>query len=233
MKQPNYYIIDFDSTLIQCEMLEELAKISLENNPKKKHILKRIVSICNSGMEGKISFQESLQRRLQLIKANKKDIRKLVRKLKNNITPSILKHHRFFLENKDYIYIISGAFKEGILPITRQFGIADDRVLANSFIYDKKGKITGVNRQNPLACAHGKAKAIQALRLHCKKYVLGDGYTDYEIKKLGAADYFVAFTENVRRENVVKNADYVANNFGEFLKFIYKRLYDGLPEQPK
>ncbi len=217
MNQKKYYIIDFDSTFVKCEMLEELAKISLKKNSKKKQILEKIVSICNLGMEGKIRFQESLQRRLKLIKAHKRHLKKLIRTLKNSITPSVQKHRHFFHENKDYIYIISGAFKEGILPITRLFGIANNHILANEFIYDTKGSITGINKNNPLAYSHGKAKAIQRLGLRCEIYVLGDGYTDYEIKKLGAADYFVAFTENVRREGVIKNADYAVNNFDEFL----------------
>jgi D-3-phosphoglycerate dehydrogenase len=221
MNQPNYYIIDFDSTFVRCEMLEELAKISLKHNPRKKQILQEIVSVCNRGMEGKIPFQESLRRRLQLIKANKSHFDQLTKKIKNQITPSILKNRKFFLENKDSVYIISGAFKEGIIPVTYQFGINDDHILANTFFYDKKGNITGVDQRNPLAYSHGKAKAIQALGLHCRTYVLGDGYTDYEIKKLGAADYFVAFTENVRRENVVKNADHVVNNFDEFLRLVF------------
>ncbi len=214
-------------------MLEELAKISLENNPRKKQIIQEIVTICNLGMEGKISFEESLRQRLQLIKVRRSHLQRLIQTLKKNITYSILQNRRFFLENKKHIYIISGAFKEGILPVTRQFRIADDHVFANSFLYDIKGNIIGVDRHNPLAYSHGKAKAIQALGLHCKKYVLGDGYTDYEIKKLGAADYFIAFTENVRRESVIKNADYVVNNFGEFLGLIYKHPYDGQSEQPK
>lgn len=220
MNQKNYYIIDFDSTFIRCEMLEELAKISLQNNPKKKEILDEIVSICDLGMEGKIPFQESLRRRLQLIVVNKKHLSRLIQKLKNNITPSILKNRQFFLEHHKNIYIISGAFKECIIPITRQFDINDDHILANTFMYDTRGNIIGVDTTNPLAYKHGKAKAVQKLQLKCTIYVLGDGYTDYEIKKLGAADYFVAFTENVKRSNVIKNADYVVKNFEEFLQLI-------------
>ncbi len=220
MTQNIYYIIDFDSTFVRCEMLEELAKIALENNPKKKQILRKIVSICNLGMEGRIPFQESLRQRLQLIEAHKNHLTKLVRRLKNSITPSVFKNRRFFHENKDYIFIISGAFKEGMLPVTRRFGIADDHVLANNFLYDNKNNIIGVNQNNPLAYSYGKAKAIKALGLHCTKYVLGDGYTDYEIKKSGTVDYFVAFTENVKRPNVIKNADYIVNNFDEFIRFL-------------
>lgn len=220
MNKNTYYIIDFDSTFVKCEMLEELAKIGLENNPKKEEILEEIVMICNLGMEGEIPFQESLQQRLQLIKLNKSHLKTLIQTLNKNITPSILKNREFFLQNKDVIYIISGAFKECISPITRPFGIPDNHILANTFTYDNNGNITGIDSSNPLAYKHGKAKAVKELQLKNTIYVLGDGYTDYEIKKLGAAHYFVAFTENVKRESVIKKADYVVKNFDEFINLI-------------
>ena len=36
----NYYIIDFDSTFIKTEALEQLAQISLKNNPNNEAIIK-------------------------------------------------------------------------------------------------------------------------------------------------------------------------------------------------
>lgn len=219
MKDKTYHIIDFDSTFVRCEMLEEIAKIALHNNPNKKKILKEIVSICNMGMEGTISFEESLTRRLALLKAYKKDLKKVVEILKNNITFSILKNKEFFRKNNQQIYIISGAFKECIVPVTSLFGIPDNHILANTFVFDKNGKTTGIDLTNPLAYKHGKAKTVKNLSLRrCEIVVLGDGYTDYEIKKEGAANIFIAFTENVKRENVIQKADYVVKNFDEFIK---------------
>lgn len=220
MNQQNFYLIDFDSTFIKLEVLEEIAKISLRNNPKKEIILQEIVSICNAGMEGTISFDESLSRRLSLLKINRKDLPQVVEILKNNITPSIIKNIEFFLKNKEQIYVISGAFKECILPITSQFGIPESHVLANSFILDKDSNIIGADPANPLTYSQGKVKIVQLLNLKGKIIVLGDGYTDYEIKKEGVADIFVAFTENVKRENVISKADYAVENFDQFLKTV-------------
>ncbi len=219
MKIKKYLIIDFDSTFIQDEVLEKLGEITLENHPQKKIILKKITSICKLGMEGKIAFQDSLNQRLKLIQANKNSLKKLIGKLKNRITPSILKNKNFFHQNSQQIFIISGGFKEVITPVVKDFQIPKNHILANTFIYDKNGNIIGIDKNNPLAYNQGKAIAVQKLKLSGKKYVLGDGYTDYEIKKLGVADYFIAFTENVKRDNVVKNADCEAKNFEEFLKF--------------
>src|SRR3989338_4121409 len=57
-----YFIIDFDSTFIQTEGLEELAEVVLKDNPKKEEILEEIKKITNLGMEGKIGFRESLKK---------------------------------------------------------------------------------------------------------------------------------------------------------------------------
>jgi len=47
--------------------------------------------------------------------------------------------------------------------------------------------------------------------------VIGDGYTDYEIKHAGFANKFYAFTENVEREKVLAKADHITPSLDEFL----------------
>ena len=59
MKNTNL-IIDFDSTIIKTEGLEELASISLQNKTNKEEIIQKIEKITNLGMEGSIGFTESL-----------------------------------------------------------------------------------------------------------------------------------------------------------------------------
>ncbi|MGL4631983.1 MAG: phosphoglycerate dehydrogenase, partial [Leadbetterella sp.] len=56
--------------------------------------------------------------------------------------------------------------------------------------------------------------------------VIGDGYTDYELKKSGEAHRFYAFIENVKRENVLPGADFVINSLDEFL--FYNQLPRGI-----
>ena len=49
-------IIDFDSTFVTVEALDELAKICLKENSQKEKILKKIQKTTKLGMEGKIDF---------------------------------------------------------------------------------------------------------------------------------------------------------------------------------
>jgi len=210
-------IIDFDSTFVQIECLDELAKIALEKNKDKEKILQQIKKITQKGMEGKISFEKSLKKRLTLFSPTKKEIKKLIKLLSKKITPSFKNNKNFFKKNAKNIYLISGGFKEYILPIAKNFGIDESHILANEFIFDKKGKVLGFDKNNPLSQKEGKAKAVKSLNLKNKVFVLGDGYTDYEIKKLGLADKFFLFCENVKRDHLFSLADEVIYSFDEFL----------------
>lgn len=219
MKSRRVFIIDFDSTFVQVESLDELAKKALQNNPNKEAIQKEIEEITRQGMDGTIGFAESLAQRLYLFKPTKDHISELVSFLKRKITPSIKANKEFFKQNADNIYIISGGFKEYIVPVVSSFGIKAENVLANEFQFNEKGIVIGFNDKNPLSKDKGKSKMVKKLKFlsSVKIHVLGDGYTDYEMKKDNVAHYYYAFTENVTRPKVVEVADAVIPNFDDFL----------------
>lgn len=212
-----FYIFDFDSTFVSVEALDELAQIALKGNPRKEQLLQEIISITNKGMNGEIPFDLSLEKRLSLFQPNKDHIKKLTLLLKKKVTSSILRNKVFFKEYAQDIYIISGGFKEYILPIVSSFGINPDHVLANDFLFNKKGIVIGYNKENVLSQKKGKVKKIRELKLKGRIIVIGDGFTDYEIRKEKAADQFFAFTENSSREKVMANADAILPSFDEFL----------------
>ncbi len=216
-----YFIIDFDSTIIQTEGLEELAAISLKNNPQRETILKQIKETTNAGMEGKISFRESLKRRLKLLNAHKTHIEILNRILRKKISSSFLRNREFLKSHQAQIYILSGGFKEFVWPVVKDFGISSSHIFANTFKYNQRGEIIGFDLKNPLSSNGGKVKAIKKLRLKGEIIAIGDSFTDLQIKRMGVAKHFVAFTENITREVVIKEADQVVRSFDEFL-FINK-----------
>src|SRR5690606_296739 len=96
-------------------------------------------------------------------------------------------------------------------------GVLPEHVLANEFRFDEDGNIIGIDESNPLASDGGKIKALQSLGLDAEVYVIGDGYTDYELKESGLASRFYAFTENVKRDRVLAVADHVVASLDEFL----------------
>ncbi|MEK7107207.1 MAG: phosphoglycerate dehydrogenase [Patescibacteria group bacterium] len=216
-KQKRYFIIDFDSTFAKVETLEELISISLKGNNKKEEIMKGIREITNAAMEGRLSFAESLEKRVALMSSNKKDIETLVKFLKKNVTPSFARNRKFLKEYGSNIYIFSGAFREFVVPIVKPYGIPEKNIFANTFLYDKKGNITGFDKKNPLSKKGGKVTQLQDLKLEGEIYVIGDGWSDYELRESGLAHKFFAFTENVTRAPVVEKADHVVPTFDEFL----------------
>ena len=217
MRTEQYLFIDFDSTFISSETLDELAKITLADHPKREIITQKIAEITRLGMEGKLPFNKSLEKRMRLLSPKKHHIDRLTKVLKTQITASVRRNKMFFRQNAGRIYIISGGFKEIIAPIVQEYGIAENHILANNFVYDRKGEISGYDSKNPLAQKNGKVKAARRLKLSGDITVIGDGYTDYQMKALGVANRFVALTENVFRESVATKADEVIATFDDFL----------------
>lgn len=217
MKTGTYYIIDFDSTFVKVEALDLLAEIALKKDPERKSKLEKIKSLTGLAMEGGMTFAESLKQRLALISAGKAEIELLIKKLKKEVTHSIKNNADFFRQNADEVIIISGGFKEYIIPIAEKFGIKPGNVYANSFIFNNSGKIAGYDSTNYLCKSNGKVKQLKALKLKGRLVVIGDGHTDYELKESGLIDKFYAFTENIERESVVKKADHITPSFDEFL----------------
>lgn len=213
----SYYLIDFDSTFIKTESLEELFSHILKKDPQKKEKLQKIQEITDLGMAGELDFAKSLDKRMKLLKATKKDIQDVTAILKKKITSSIERNKLFFKQNSDNIYIISGGFKEIIFEVVKKFGISESHILANEFTYDNQENIIGYDHQNPCSQTGGKATAVKLLNLNKNRIVIGDGITDYQIKQKGYAEKFYAFTENVSRKAVIEVADKELKSFDEFL----------------
>jgi D-3-phosphoglycerate dehydrogenase len=217
MKINKYFVIDFDSTFTKVEAFDVLADISLSDHPEQEERKKQIIQITNQGMDGSISFRESLERRLNLLAPSRHHLPLLITKLKGSVSESFKRNREFFQTYSDNIYIISNGFKEFIEPIVTEFGIKAENILANEFKFDKDGRVVGFDTENPLSANGGKVEQLKKLNLPGDIYVIGDGYTDYEIKHAGLANKFFAFTENVARENVKSKADHITPSLDEFL----------------
>jgi len=217
---PDHLIIDFDSTFITKESLDELARVVLLNHIDGVERLQKIEALTLSGMEGKISFDLSLKKRVALIDASKNDIEKIAIILSKEVTPSIKKNKLYIQENSSKIMIFSGGFKEIIIPIVSEYGIDKKQVFANELIYDSNGNVVGINNNNNMSKKSGKTLMVKALNISGKIDVIGDGFTDYEIKKAGLASKFYAFVENINRDSISLLADEVLNSFDDYINIV-------------
>ena len=210
-------VFDFDSTLTQVEAFEELAEVSLKGDPKRKDKIAQIGKITGQGVDGDITFTESLEKRLKILNAHKDHLDPLIRKLSRKISPSISRNKEFFKKYADDIYIVSCGFKEFIDPIMAKYNIPSERIFANTFIFAKNGKISGFDRENDLSKPDGKIDQLKKMNLPGEIHMIGDGFSDYQTRAAGIADKFYAFTENVSRENILEKADHVAPSLDEYL----------------
>ena len=209
-------IFDFDSTLVKLETIEVLANFSLEKNPNKIKIMNKIKQITKLTMMGKMSFSEALLNRISMLKINDECIHKTIQLLKSNISTSIKNNIVFFNKYRKNCYIVSGGFKEIIVPVLKDFNILEKNIYANSFIY--KDRSISLDTNNPLSKDRGKSFVAKSIKGY--NIIIGDGYTDYEVKKYGHAKEFIQFTENINRLELNKNADHISSNFTDTIEFI-------------
>ena len=217
MIAPPTFVFDFDSTLVRIETLEALADLALAGVAGAVATRAEIGRLTDQAMAGEIGFGDALRRRLALLPLTRDHVEALADRILDEGTPSVRRNLRFFQDNADRIVILSGGFREIIAPVAARLGVPAERVLCNDLTYDGGGRVTGVDDANPLAHADGKSKALASLNLTRPIVMVGDGWTDAEVRLAGAADRFYAFTEIVRREPVVTAADAEVRSMDELL----------------
>ena len=208
--------IDFDSTFVKVETIDEIARITLQDNPDKDHIVKKISDITNQAMSGQMDFPTALEQRLQILSITDKTINKVTNEIKELISDSFSENKDFIKDNASNIWIISGGFTDVIAPIVESYGISENHILANQFIFNGDN-VSGCDKDNFLFQDKGKIKAINSVETSNPRIMIGDGYTDLEVYLEGACEEFICYTENISRKTVLDNAKYSASSFGEIL----------------
>lgn len=200
--------------------MELLAEQSLGGASKKDEILAEVKKITDQGMNGEIPIPESLARRFALIKARRDHIQSVAQTLTTLVSRSFLENRTFFAKNSRHIHVVSSGFTELIYPVSDILGIMREHVHANSLLFSEDGSVLGVDPGNLLAQNLGKVRLVESLALPRPVVIVGDGYTDYEIRKHGAADIFIAYIEHANRERVAREADFLAKSFDDVLTSI-------------
>ena len=87
MNKNIFLVIDFDSTIISCETLDEISNLAIEDNLEKNN---KIKTLTNQAMNGEIDFTESLNQRLEILNINKSIIDKGIELIKTKISHSFI-----------------------------------------------------------------------------------------------------------------------------------------------
>lgn len=218
------FIFDFDSTIVKTESLNDILTLSLGNNQEK---IKQLQEITQLSMNGKLSFKESLDKRLTLSVINKNMIDIITNKTLNEITDNMENLIKIILKNNNTeIFIVSGGFVEIIEPVADKLNIKLKNIYANKFIFNNDNVI-GVE-ENLLLQEAGKAKVIQKLKndkiIIGKTIMIGDGYTDLETYLTNTVDKYICFSGVVVRKSVIEKSNLIANNIKELIDICKKEM---------
>ena len=78
--------------------MDVLGEISLEGHPEKQERLDEIKEITDQGMDGGMTFRESLDKRIELLNAKESHLAPLVEALKKRVSKSFKRNKEFFNE---------------------------------------------------------------------------------------------------------------------------------------
>lgn len=209
MRKRGLVLFDLDSTLIEEETLDELAKLA--------GVEEEVKRITRDAMEGRINYEESLKRRVSLLKGLAvEDVMKVVSRLK------LTKGARETVEelkSRGYVVgVISGGFNIVTDRVKRDLGL--DYAYSNELVV-REGRLTGEVRgrvMSPSAKGDILEEIAEREKIDLKDtIVVGDGAND--IGMFRRAGFRIAFCA---KEVLKREADVVIErrDLREILKYI-------------
>ncbi|KAL4097236.1 hypothetical protein QTP88_022042 [Uroleucon formosanum] len=209
-RQADAVCFDVDSTVIQEEAIDEVAKFCNKGSEVQK--------LTNSAMSGKMDFREALSARLQIIKPSLQQIRNFIKDRPFNLTPGIKELVALLQQKNIPVYLISGGFRGLIGPIAIELSIPLQHIYANKLKFFLNGDYAGFDEKEPTSKNGGKAEVILMLKEkygYTKLFMIGDGITDLEASP--PADAFIGFGGNVVREEVKSKSKWYIESFQELI----------------
>lgn len=201
---------DVDSTVIQDEGIDELAKFCGKGDEVKR--------LTAEAMGGNMTFQEALKKRLDIIRPNVGQIREFIEKFPVRLTPGITELVKELHERGVIVYLVSGGFRSLIEPVAERLNIPTINIFANRLKFYFNGEYAGFDENEPTSRSGGKGLVVRRLKeLHGyqRLVIVGDGATDAEASP--PADGFIGFGGNVVRDEVKKKAAWYVTDFQELI----------------
>ncbi|XP_030747197.1 phosphoserine phosphatase [Sitophilus oryzae] len=204
---------DVDSTVIREEGIDELAKFCGKGS--------EVSSLTAKAMGGSMTFQESLQLRLNIIQPSLSQVKDFIRSQPPTLTPGIKNLVNLLHARKIPVYLISGGFQCIIAPVAKELHIPFEHIFANRLKFYYNGDFAGFDESQPTSRSGGKGVVIQHLKdkYHYRNLILiGDGATDLEA--CPPADAFIGYGGNIIRPSVKAKAKWFVTDFNEIINAI-------------
>lgn len=189
---------DLDSTLVDIEGLDELAKFY----NKKAEVAK----LTKKSMSGDVNLEDVFALKLAMIRPCRDDFKKLGKLYKKHVVEDAKETINVLqLLHKDII-LMTGNFYPAVSYVTKYLGILDRNVYANQILFDNQGNYLTFDSKGPLSIAGGKRSLMLILKRNRYKVVfVGDGSTDVATKP--PVDLFIGYGGVVARQNVKTLSD--------------------------
>uniref|UniRef100_A0A7D7QY02 Glycerol-3-phosphate dehydrogenase [NAD(+)] n=1 Tax=Chlamydomonas raudensis TaxID=284013 RepID=A0A7D7QY02_9CHLO len=208
---------DVDCTITTNDGLDLLAEFMGKGEECEK--------ITNQAMDGTVDLSESLEQRLQIINCTPADVKRFIKANppQSRLAPGIVPFIKALKSRGIHIFLLTGGFREIMLPIAAYLDIPMENVFANRMLWQwddetmEPTKLVGFDTSEPTSRNQGKPEAIMQIR---DKYpynsvvMIGDGITDLEaVQVTGAADLFIGYGGIIEREMVKSEADWYVTDW--------------------
>jgi phosphoserine phosphatase len=200
-------VIDVDSTLSGIEGIDWLAAL------RGPEMAERISTLTDRAMRGEITLDAVYGERLKMIAPTRREVDALGTRYVEAIAPGAEAAIGALRHAGITIALVSGGLREAIAPLASFVGVGGQGLRAVSIRFDADGNYAGYDERSPLATQQGKAQVVRELALGAPVLGVGDGATDLAMRPVVSA--FGAYTGFVRREPVVRGADFTIASFAQ------------------
>ena len=201
---------DVDSTVSPDEGIDVLAAHA--------GVGEQVAALTRSAMGGSVLFQDALRARLDLIRPSRQLVDSCLIAHPPMLTPGIAELIRGLERRGTHVYLISGGFVQMIAPLAAQLSLPNERVIANTLVFNPDGSHAGFDQTAFTSRSGGKGVAITDLKQrfgYRPLIMVGDGATDLEARP--PADGFIGYGGIVVREKVKQGADWFVTDFAELM----------------
>lgn len=218
LKSARAFCFDVDSTVCRSEGIDELAAWCKAND-------EMVDQLTVMAMGGTMSFREALERRLEIIKPSRHEIEEFVKSRPAELSDNVQKLMEVLRAHKKDIHLVSGGFRELILPIAKKLGISESHVHANRLLFDPvSGEYAGFDPTEFTSQVGGKAKTLRMLKDNYgygNAVIIGDGVTDMQAKT-SPSDVFIGYGGVIVRDAVLSGADWYIYDFNDICYYFEK-----------
>ncbi|KAL9303238.1 hypothetical protein ACSQ67_020501 [Phaseolus vulgaris] len=168
---------DVDSTVCLDEGIDELAEFCGAG--------KAVAEWTARAMGGSVPFEEALAARLSLFNPSLSQVQNFLEQKPPRLSPGIEELIQKLKANGIVVYLVSGGFRQMIIPVASILGIPKENIFANQLCFGSNGEFLGFDKNEPTSRSGGKAVAVQQIkkaRGFNTLTMVGDGATDFEAK---------------------------------------------------